>query len=413
MQLEPSAPVRPVFFLHIPKTAGSALGSFLQHRFPVGSIHWVGTGAAERERPSLLHGPRLVAGHVGFEMVGLFAERPRIITFFRNPLDRAISNFYFYRQLGSEGLARYGVGPAFHRVADLSIRKFMEQEPVAAHSILGNAQTRMLAGEHGAEPSSASLEKARQNLAECEFIGLTERIPESMSLLCRTMGWPPTDTLPQVNVTDGRPSCDELDLHTRQLLWEWTRLDQELYSFAESLFDRRLCAIDAASSFPPHLLPRSALLTFDQAIPGHGWLPREETKRGWLCWLEKKASLEFRVAPARAMTLRFLAWFVHPMQRKRLSVDLNGRPLVLRSRPTPDGIEFEADVPQQQVPLSAVLLHFDFRTSESLRPCDIIPGSTDSRRLGAALLRVELTPRSFSREPLASAQATHSSEAHR
>jgi hypothetical protein len=407
-QIDPSNAVPPVFFLHIPKTAGSALGQFLHHRFPEGSIHWVSTGAAEREDPSLLRGPRLVTGHVGFEVVPLFPERPRILTFLRDPVERAISNFYFYRQLGIEGMTRHGVGLAYRRVVDLSIREFMEHDPQAAHFILGNAQTRMLAGEHGSEPSLASLDAARKNLAECDFLGLIERIPESMSLLCRTMSWPETDTLPRANATECRPACEELDPSTLHLLQEWTRLDQALYRFAESLFERRLRAVDPSSSTTDHPLPRSAVLTFEQAIPGYGWLPRERTKHGWLCWLENEASLEFRIVPAQAVTLRFLAWFVHPRQHKRLSVTINGRPLVLHSRSTPDGFAFEADVPLQQVQRADCLLKLVFQTSEGLRPCDILRGSTDSRRLGAALLRVDLTPRTVvsnqhEREPALSA----------
>lgn len=384
--------VRPVFFLHIPKTAGTALAQFFEHRFPVGTIQWVNNGAAVRERPELLEGARLVTGHVGYRFARLFRQRPIILTFLREPVDRAISNFYFYRQLGDHGLSEFGVERAYHRAAELSLREFMEQEPRAARYILGNAQTRMLAGEDLPEPSRAALEDAKRNLAACEFVGLTERMPESMTLLCRTMDWPTTDVLPAVNRTEGRPARDALDAPTLAMLHEWTALDRELYQFAEGLFEQRLSGgrVVGPASGP---LPDSAALTFDQEVPGYGWLKREWTGRDWLCWLEREAWLEFRLAPRRDLRLRFLVWFVHPRQRAGVAVEANGQPLALRSRTTSEGIEFVADVPRS-VPRGADgVLKLTFRARESLRPCDVTPGSPDERRLGLALLRVEVAPR--------------------
>src|SRR5438309_587566 len=117
---------RPVFFLHIPKTAGTALARFFEHRFPAGSIRWVNNGAAERERPELLDGARLVIGHVGYRFTRLFRQRPVVLTFLRDPVERAVSNYFFYRQVGVGGMTEYGVEPVYHRTTELSLREFME-----------------------------------------------------------------------------------------------------------------------------------------------------------------------------------------------------------------------------------------------------------------------------------------------
>src|SRR4051812_13345258 len=92
---------RPLFFMHIPKTAGTSVGQMLWERVaPDRRAHVVfrksdplPAAAAEPDRNDL------VWGHLPFAFMRRFADPPLILTFLRDPIERAISAFYFLRSV--------------------------------------------------------------------------------------------------------------------------------------------------------------------------------------------------------------------------------------------------------------------------------------------------------------------------
>jgi hypothetical protein len=399
----------PLFFLHIPRTAGYALRCWLDNQFAASRIWWIDHIDPLRGVPASLAPFDMVGGHACYRFVSRFTRTPRVITFLRDPLDRALSVFYFFRQLGADQLMAQGVAPGVLRALDLSLADFLVSHPREAQIHLGWSQTLMLSRDgvwrgqllDGADaPSQNDLAAARANLARCEFVGLTERMDESLGLVRDGLGWSAAGPIEKVNWTERRPARDDLDARTRQLLEEVTAPDRELYRFAVELFEQRLRRRPSGSTSRTgrggaSSLPESATLTFDQPIPGQGWLGREVSAQRHFCWMERDAWVELAVAVRGDMTLRCTALAaVAARQLARVALTVNGVRLATALHSRPGEHVFEAQVPAAVLQQSGGgPVRVGVSVAEPLRPCDELLGTTDHRRLGVAVHRFDLLPR--------------------
>jgi hypothetical protein len=397
----------PLFFLHIPKTAGIALRHWLGNHFAASRICWINHTDPAGGVPASLEPFDLVGGHACYRFASRFARRPRVITFLRDPIDRAISAFYYFRQLGRDPLKQGVTDVVVSEACELSLADFIVREPEEARVAFGITQTWMLSQDRLTSfmpdpvrlPPDA-LMVARANLARCEFVGLTERMDESLGLICDGLGWPTSGPIEKVNRTERRPSKDQLDARTRQLLEEVTAPDRELYRFAVELFEQRLRRQARGGLTLPwrgagvRPLPESVTLTFDQPIPGRGWLGREASEHGHYCWMEQDAWVELAVAVRGDMTLRCAAVAsVAARQLARVTLTVNGVRLATAVHSRPGEHVFEAQVPAAVLRRSGgEPVRVGVSVAEPLRPRDELPGSADDRRLGVAVQRIELTP---------------------
>jgi hypothetical protein len=189
----PFRPDRPLFYLQIPKCGGTSVNVLLRKAFP-----------AEQGVRWLEHHPRRLAdnsdgfgrhpcysGHVVYRFRDLLPARTAVMTFLRDPVDRAVSAFYYFRSLGREKLAVEQATPGLDRCCELSLDEFLKAEPHTARVNLGNIQTWMFSQPHMYHVSpwrpltGADLDEARRNLERVAFVGVTNRFEESIRLLCR------------------------------------------------------------------------------------------------------------------------------------------------------------------------------------------------------------------------------------
>jgi hypothetical protein len=217
-------------FLHIPRTAGSTLGTILRRNFPQEQrcvrLNTLDKPFAEtlesislEKRSSL----RLVAGHLPY---GVHRHIPRpcdYITIMRDPVDRVIS---VYKLI----LAKRN-----HMLHDQVVRSRVSLEQYVESGMdqgqTENSQTRQLSGRQFGVVDATSLDEAKRNLNTFALVGLTERFEETIALLRRTFGlrtsfYLTKNVLPPLEVSQ----------RARELLQERNDLDLELYEFAREVF---------------------------------------------------------------------------------------------------------------------------------------------------------------------------------
>jgi len=242
-------------FIHIPKTAGTSFTEVL--------MKVVGTTRFRVLYPSVLHGlsePNLdinsyvgISGHFPYEIARLIYKPALFITFLREPLSRALSQFREYGRMDLEDpLIRRSENRAFfEQVRRMKFHEFI------GHSFFeqlnSNLQTRML-GLVINEPvlhlrdlfpmdksstRSFSLELAKERLEKFVFFGIQERFQESLDLFSFQFDVPQNEKLPAKNISPDRFDSYELTDYAKEDFYKKNLLDTDLYKFAWELFAKR------------------------------------------------------------------------------------------------------------------------------------------------------------------------------
>lgn len=402
-----------LFLLHIRKTAGVSLRNLIENRFPDGAClfqaHAKTNAAVDPNFYSF------VTGHVNFGYLGRIKKRPVTMTVLREPIDRAVSAFYFFRGNSPEQLATLREELSAEEFAQrawltqmagrLSFRELIEREPELAKAHLGNHMTRMLlTTTPEGELNENHLAEARRNLASFDVIGLTERLGDTLLLLKHAMGWSDLGPIAHENRTQNRRAVSDEDPAVLELLKEWNRLDSELYAFACQLFEERFAKLNGDQvpgndSILPEPskspLPDAVQFTFDQAIHGYGWHLRERTGDGCICWMgaEMSAWVDLQLSkPVQSTLSCHIAYVLSPQILESVQVCVNGHTVSMQL--TSEGQEhvLRGDVPAEWLCPNNGRVRVMFTVGHTIRPCDVNPNHPDRRPLGIALSRLALTP---------------------
>jgi hypothetical protein len=232
-------------FLHMPKSAGTTLVRVFEKVYGNDSVyrnpdHYSNNRAlaaaflamSDEERSRI----EILCGHFPVGFHGLIPVDSEYITVLRDPIDRIISLYYFWR--AHPTIDRLGFTRKYNSLADF-IRSGVTKD-------VDNGMTRVIAGyvpgEESPAPyggcSQALLDQAKGNLSErFAFVGVTERLPESLILLKRMFGWHHVPMFENLNATHNRPAKEDVDEPDMDALLEYTQLDRELYRYAVERLD--------------------------------------------------------------------------------------------------------------------------------------------------------------------------------
>ena len=226
-----------MIFLHIPKAAGATLNVILRRHFAEEETYRIdgrnvaesikklkGLPQAERERI------RLLAGHQGFGLHAYLGASPTYVTLLRDPVDRAVSHYYY---------ARSAPGHYLHDEIERNAVGLEDYPKLAAE--VRNGQTRMLAGSDGVESEACGrkeLELAKRRLLESfSVFGVTERFDSFLVLLRSRLGLRRLH-YSRANVTPGRPRRADVPRSAAGAIERANEFDMELYQFAVAEFTR-------------------------------------------------------------------------------------------------------------------------------------------------------------------------------
>jgi hypothetical protein len=222
---------RRVVHMHVPKTAGTALRiAFEQQYQPARRFTDFNEAKYKDIDPAQYD---FFSGHFGFNV----AERlgGEIVTVLRNPVDRFMSVYYFWRQLHETGVerssntvlaSRFSLGQ-FALIKDHpGLLEECHNRVTWQIAFGSNLSQRQFLRSKGCD-DDAVYSMATANLAKTAAVGVQEDLRSFTAQLKAKFG---IDlALKRINITKQRPAVAEMSVATRRAIQDWVYMDTELY----------------------------------------------------------------------------------------------------------------------------------------------------------------------------------------
>jgi Sulfotransferase family len=254
---------RTYYFLHIPKTAGVSVNSWLQARAGIRLCpDHVWSQLLRRDRASL-DDFNLFAGHFYTGLAEYLERDLTTFTFLRHPVERSISHYlhimrdqahYLHqraRRLG--GIKEFMQDPqTMPMLYNFQTRALsMEFDVAALQKNLPNPDNSPFPLEQRIESSlegyasAVNLPRAMAYLDGCSFVGITERMDDSLDELQRVVGADGTaGPPPALNSAPNKSDLRSLTRDEYKQLIELISDDLALYEYAKQVFASSIGSAD-------------------------------------------------------------------------------------------------------------------------------------------------------------------------
>lgn len=230
----------PIFFLHNPKGGGSSLRELFSSRFEPGEIAPVFCNAPNEHRAQIgairqWRGFKFYAGHYGHDVYEQIGAGHRLITNFRDPVERIVSMYRYWRNnVRLEDVSDLLPGDAeFVKLAhNLAFSNFIRSDNPHLQLYLSNFHFRQLrkSGWEHADPGLSDLIIVKRRISRMPWFYVAETGQLSLSLLRRAFPDLVDAELPRENVSRGdRLSLDAADV---DLLVQRNRYDYAIFGHA-------------------------------------------------------------------------------------------------------------------------------------------------------------------------------------
>jgi hypothetical protein len=333
---------RPVFFLHIPKTAGTSFLLTLENLF--GGHRLVRLDMSETDFAArfgaVMAGTgapvSCLAGHIPLHALGRQAERFRVFTILRNPIARVFSLYRFLRKASPQ--VKAGMGLRWN----YTFEEFISSRAPGLYSQTNNGMCRLLADDPGfTDPASrrfahddghAELIGRACALLERIDFGLAEDMPGTHRIIRRQWNIPFALDETTLNTTELDTAHE--DWRNVLAVVQRNQLDIALYERARGMYRSRLAAIDRGGEaeggeelrgvvFQPELGTAVALPDVAGRQGFHAW------EKSGIAWLAEGAPARVHFEPPAPISRIVLRMFgigaEYPFDRIKLH--LHGHPL--------------------------------------------------------------------------------------
>ncbi|MGB3516789.1 MAG: sulfotransferase family 2 domain-containing protein [Elainellaceae cyanobacterium] len=442
-----------LYFIHIPKTAGTTLISLLDAKFDVNEIFpaqlWK---ELAKIPPDQIGKYRFYRGHFGANgLKSLLPKEPVCLTMLRQPIPLALSTYKFV--LREPGTRVHSLAKS----SQMSFADFVSHPKTCTR--ISNKQTRNLSFDiHSAPPNdpvfhynesrdrvdqwlekyritysdSESLERAKQKLDDCAFFGLVERFNESMALMSYTFGWSPVGTTSKLREATSKAEIDALPTDVRDMLEDYNELDTLLYSYADAAFQERLSAMiqhlhDFAKPGEPRpetwdedpetmqtlldrhytdcqkqrQIPPSEVIRVDfaHALSGSGWHHREKVAvdQTYFRWTGPSTTSTLDVPLSQQADVRVTFRIINAVESgiiDSLSLSVNDTHVALALLDGKGTVvrTYQAVVPKELLESDRPFTRFTFQVAQTRSPRDQEAWQSDMRQLGVALHWMDIHP---------------------
>lgn len=405
-----------IIFFHVPKTGGVTIRNTIGNKFAeVETYHVINPRGYIKDHPeseimSILSGHRFIYGHFDLGFLRYVREPVYKMMLLREPIKRIWS---LYRFLKAHDLNTFsGPEDAKKRIWYAQTHSFDEFVVLDAPELAGlsNYQVRFMSGtlddNRGGKIDACDLERAKENIGRLEYFGITDRMRESVDLMCYQFSLFPVRDVMHLNATPQNDERREITVSERDRISERNAWDIEFYAYARDLFGQRYndmvqqmledrFVADRRNNKGDS--PDSVILTMDQPFDGDGWYNRESNEKGVIWRFTGPGSvstLMFRLA--RAVDMRCTLHIYHAVSQRALDglkVMVNGDRIQMGVAGQEDaGIILTGIVPKQVLEAGAGLAKVEFHVEDVARPVDIDPANADARLLGVALSGFSLVP---------------------
>lgn len=237
------SPEQPLYFLHIPKTAGTSAITFLQRLLEAGAYcpaqNW-GTMARLTREQAASYG--VYHGHFQNLLDGYIGKRTTKFTFVREPVAATIS-FYGEVKRTPESVMNIHAS-LFDFVADDGTfpGNFQCEQLIAASEFLVSGEedtpwvNSVLERIRALDPTER-VARAKHAICEMAFAAPTERLDDGLYVLSHLLGRYDATRIPRENVGARKLRPEDLDERTRHLIEEKTWADRELWEFVCRRFE--------------------------------------------------------------------------------------------------------------------------------------------------------------------------------
>lgn len=324
-------------FIHVPKCGGVTVSNLLMNEYHSENIFSFGY----EETKLAAYGFHLSLFEIEEETD---ISEYKLITFLRNPIDRVLSEHRFCMgkwQGNSEYLLIHKLPP--------------EGDPIQTAS---NIACKMISGLDDQDPSipiERHLEYAKKNLIErCFFVGITEKMEESIHCLYSLLGWKLPEKIIRLNTTEaGQIFCDEV-LHA---IAERNWADIELYKTALGLFEQKRNQVVWRASNPSYLrdeYKNCYHYTFKEKLEGYGWGVRERKLPYRWAAESNEAAIDFALEDGLDYVIG-CSIFIQPLLLDYFSMAINNIPIELEHDYMGDPeeeyqwIQFKGKIPREAI----------------------------------------------------------------
>lgn len=237
-----------IVFLHIPKTGGTSVHEFLTAKFPKNEICPDRLNTLKEHTQDQLDKYSFFSGHYDIDSVAYIPGNKKIFTFLRDPKERLLSLYYFWRSHKEDYINKNGLaGPRAAKEMDLlNFLKCKEHEiPLNFNNYIARA----FSGEMYCGPNNEYIyheneviDVAKKNISSLDTIGFMDNFDASYAMVIRQLGYTPPEITPHAmkgskhqdpnreEITK-QPLTDEIE----DLIMKMTDLDYKIYNFAKSI----------------------------------------------------------------------------------------------------------------------------------------------------------------------------------